>query len=490
MSGKFGRAILSFATTITGPAIRNLGRGLYAAILLNIFLVDVAHAQTPNCPQDQSGWEDFRDRAIAVAFDQQMDINGRPHIDYSRLLSVAASIREIGKSCLGDAGGNIQIPVSLKPSIGNFLEFFAILGRETDANHSFGMAIDDQSYIDSIRDVIELPALLRSQKFLQAISDRRSYKQAYDMVLEQNKLLSEEFQWIPLIYKSRFLTTPDQSRTFGRFFVLVPGKIDKWIQFGILTPEMPDRQINNLSIVAINRLPGHTTTTPKTESFIVDYWRTYKNTQSRDGQQTTIDVKTKLESGQGSENCSECHKTPVLGIHPAAVYRFDGQGDLVEVPETQAQAIPRLINKLIEGYGPPHYRGWQPQSRLGPAMGSIGRQRSDSFLTSCTAPFGVPTSSFGKIRKAMECAACHNDNLIGRINFPQGARTSRETALIHPDTGEMSPLVQTYVLNGWMPPGLSLSQNERKALVECLYNEYLDLGLKTGVLVDWLRGQN
>ena len=128
------------------------------------------------------------------------------------------------------------------------------------------------------------------------------------------------------------------------------------------------------------------------------------------------------------------------------------------------------------------------QVRYGPAMGPVARARPDSFFDACTAGTNVQQSSYEDLREAMNCTACHNETLIGRINFPQAARTTREFALAHPDTGAFSPLVQTYVLEGWMPPGIPLDPNERVALVQCLHDEYLDLEADTGLLIDWLKG--
>jgi hypothetical protein len=489
----------SWATAWMGKGMVPTGRCLLTASMdfviclssLGIalaYIVFGASAHAEPCPTNAAAWQVWRDRAIETAFNQVRTVQGRTFIDYKPFVTFSGNVRGFGEDCFGTSENFINVAAALRPVVGNFFDFFGAIGLETDDDHQFGMTVDDAIYVDEIREVIALPPLLTSQDFLRAVSDRDSYRTALDLVNTHNALLPENERWIPLIYKSRFLTTPDDSETYGRLFVLVPGETtDKWIQFGILTPEMENVQIKNLSIVAVRRLPGHSPEAPRTETFIVDYWRGYENTTNRDGENATITVRTKFESGMGTENCSDCHKTPVLGIHPAEVYRFDALGNLIPVTGAEAQATPDLINSFIENYGPPNYRGWQLQVHYGPAMGPIDVVRPDSFFNSCTVGTGVTTASYGKLRKAMNCAACHNEALIGRINFPLAAHTTREFALVHPDTGAFSPLVETYVLEGWMPPGIPLDENERMAVVRCLQHEYLDLDGKSGLLIDWLK---
>ena len=447
----------------------------------------IVHAQT--CPPDARGWKTWRDDTIATAFSQVTQKDKLTLVNYEKFLSFSRSVRDFGIQCLGSNRNTITVPSELRNVIGNFFSFFGAIGLESQENHRFGMTVTDVDYLNAIQNVIKLPPLLTSQEFLRAVSDRKTYHKALELIQTHNTLLPDHRKWIPLIYKSRFLTTPDNSGTYGRFFVLVPGAVDKWIQFGILTPDMQDVRVNNLSIVAVRRLTDVADGSPRTETFIVDYWRDYRPSPTRGNQHHDVVVQTKLEAGQGTENCSECHKTPVLGIHPDTVYEFDKTGRLVPLSGPRATAVPDLLNSLIADYGPPNYRGWQPQTQYGPPLGPLNQQRPDSFFNACATSTGVTAASYDILRNAMTCATCHDTTLLGRINFPQAADTTREFALIHPDTKAVSPLVDTYVGEGWMPPGSSLSPAERKAVTRCLKHEYLNLEHKTGLLIDWLKGK-
>ena len=459
-------------------------------LLLTFLVICFAPPALPqDCPADSGTWKAWRDRAIEVAFSQTTSRQNREFIDYQMFLPIAAQIRQIGINCLGLKNNVITTPPELDDMLGNFFSFFGALGIESDDEHRFGMTIPDRQYLDEIRSEIELPSLLKSQAFLQAISNRKTYKKAFDMITEQNRLLPKRDQWIPLIYESRFLTTPDTSNTYGRFFVLVPGEIDKWIQFGILTPGMPEIPVNNLSIVAVHKLPQHTPKSPNTETFIIDYWRTYNEVSDRNGVRTEVSIQTKFHAEKGTENCSECHKTPIVGIHPQSVYQFSSTGELIPVHGSEAGSIPNLLNSLIEGYGPPNFRGWQPHQHYGPPLGDLKVQRTDNFLRECTQGTRVDASSFQRLRDSMNCASCHDDNLLGRINFPQATYTSREFALQNPTNGALSLLVDTYILQRWMPPGTQLTDDELKALSSCLKQEYLNLDTTTGTLIDWLKGK-
>jgi hypothetical protein len=71
------------------------------------------------------------------------------------------------------------------------------------------------------------------------------------------------------------------------------------------------------------------------------------------------------------------------------------------------------------------------------------------------------------------------------LNFPEPVYTDRETESMKDGRG----LAQTFVEEGWMPPGNDLTAEERKVLWKELSRQYFDHeGLK-GVFFDWLRGK-
>ena len=368
------------------------------------------------------------------------------------------------------------------------LRRIALTNAQGEPDHLFGFSITDLDYINYARPNIKIPELLNSQEFLTAVSNPKSYKKAYDMIMQRNKGKPIAEQWVVLLYESQFLTTPDRT-TYGRFFIYIPGEVQKWIQFGIVTPDMKqtvfcpkphgtdaDQTICSMSIVSVrDRGEG---AFPKTEVYIVDYWREYHD----DGK---ITMPTRVEAGHGTSNCSFCHKTPVLPIYPAREFTFDDQGNLIEKIQGVGD-IPRWLNNLIPSYGPPYFGGLMEQAAYGPDLGPL-IERSAEFMQACTAGYNVNPN---KIASRMQCASCHNANLMGEINFPQANFSDNDLEILTLPDGTMHALVETYISEGLMPPSDHLTTEEQQALTNCLMTEYFDYKTGQGLLVDWLNNKN
>jgi hypothetical protein len=242
---------------------------------------------------------------------------------------------------------------------------------------------------------------------------------------------------------------------------------------------MKDTKIHSVSIVALR--PTGKSSQPH-ECYIVDFWRRYLPDR--------VDLLPMVEAGRGTQNCYNCHKTPVIPIRPAEEYEFNENGALV-VKRSGRGEIPARLNRLIKRHGPPDFGGLLDPDAYGPPLGPANRVRPDSLLRQAAAGLGLGAGSFDKIRKNMKCSECHDGRDRGSINFPQALVSNMDLAdLIHPDTGKSMPLVKTYVENGWMPPGNSLTAAERKALHRALMLEYYDLSTGTGLFVDWLNGRS
>jgi hypothetical protein len=369
---------------------------------------------------------------------------------------------------------NSKTPSQINDAIENLRLFTQRLSLSADPNHQFGYLIDDLSYINQVKKDIELPDLLKGSEFLVNISSPATYSKAYKMIADLNKTLPEDKQWTVLIYKSRFLTTPDESQTFGRFFVLVPENgYDKWIQFGIILPDGDQtKKVNNLSIVSV---------APPDEqgrrfNAIIDWWRSYDN--------NSVSLTLRRISQNESETCVMCHKTSPLGIHPAQEYLFDPAGHLV--PNTiSAGVIPDRLNTKIEDYGPPYYRGWVDTGDYGPTIGPK-KMRTDDFMKACIGSnaqnvpgrqLSLQSTSLDKIRQAMNCSKCHNATDMGLLNFPEALRKP---------AGAMDQ-IHEYLSQGWMPPEHpDMTASEIAALNNCLTQEYYDVNSGQGLLLDWL----
>jgi hypothetical protein len=191
---------------------------------------------------------------------------------------------------------------------------------------------------------------------------------------------------------------------------------------------------------------------------------------------------TVLRPGHVSKNCFDCHKSAILPIHQA--FKFELANGVVrkKAPNDRTVArVNRFIWRYKKKYGVPDWGHLDPGA-YGPSMGPEGRLRTDEFIARASGDLNLPSSSYERVRVAMDCAGCHKD--FAPLNYMQAVLSDREVSGFRRHEG----ILRTYIEEGWMPPGFDLSDIERKALWRCLITEYLDLETKSGVLVEWLRG--
>jgi hypothetical protein len=456
--------------------LRTLILSAYALILAG----NVASAQVNVCDLSDADFANWRDDRIHDMLKPTLDSQGERFIQLSVVRKKAAAIYDILSKCAvqrPDKFGD-SAPNALRFS--NLKRFCAQQKLLADSDHQFAMKISDTDYLNTVREDIEIPELLRSERFLQAVSDPARYHEAFQMIEDRNKNQPIEDRWVVFLYKSQFLTTPDGT-TYGRFFILVPGNPDRWIQYGIVTPDLQDRRINSMSIVSVRKRSEQP---PKSDTALVDYWRVYNEA---DGIVQSISLPTKFEAGFGSEDCYNCHKTPLLGIHPLEEYEFTAQNKLVKKTGGTG-LVPAFLNDRIAAYGPPNFRGLQMTFDYGPALGPTDRNRDETFMQRNTAKWNLSEESRARVKNAMNCTACHNSTLLGPMNFPQALRTDLDLVLRNPQSGEQPGLIGKYVQAGLMPPSHNLIPDEKAALVNCLLEEYYDSENKSGIFFEWLRG--
>lgn len=410
-----------------------------------------------DCPIADDAWIVWRDAAINRLLLPNLFPNGQLAIGPQTMVEKADEMQRFIASC-----SPVGVPVPLT-NLARFVRNFGVMNY---SDHQFGFRITDMEYITNVRTQVELPALLKSDAFLKALRNPATYVQAKKMIDDQNLTLPPDRPWQVVLYKSRFLTTPDAAGTFGRFFVFVPdGQFEKWIQFGIVTPGDPVRDINNLSIVSIGQ-PNADGLRP---TAIIDHWRTYKP----DG---SIGLSTRYEAVNRTENCTMCHKTSPLAIRPAEEYTFNENGALVVNTVNPGQILEMLNAKISNEYGPPFYSGWNDLDGWGPTIGP-SRVRDVSAIKACAAPEILDDQAATRVARVMKCENCHNTDVggVGPINFPAPLT----------DRGHLL----TYIRQGWMPPnaGAQLSVPERTGLENCLFGEYFNPALGTGTLIDWLK---
>ena len=477
-----------------------------ALVLMGCAMLSVFPARaSPGCPKTLGDWKSWRDQAISELLQPRFSAEDGATIDFYEVMAGSVAI----DSFIDDCYASFSPSSALDAQIGNLRKFTSNLTNNLsipEYNHQFGYTLNDFEYLEFVRDAVDLPDLLKSPTFLRKISSPATYRAAFNMIEEYNKTLPSDKQWTVLIYKSRFLTTPDKADTFGRFFILVPGdKYDKWIQFGIKLPtDSTLEPVNNLSIVSIAKADNQ----GRRFNALIDWWRTYNN----DG---TISLEPRRISQGVTENCVRCHKTSPLGIHPAQEFIFARNGTLM--PNTvNAGAIPSKLNSLIMTYGAPYFNRLADTTAYGPPLGQ-DIQRSDDFMSYCTQGLDLDQRSVTRIKQNMSCTDCHSEKgpgAVGLLNFPETTNISRT-----PDNQ-----IYQYLSHGWMPPSeqlsaadrgaldksgpteraqlykalinhqielhINLTPNEREGLYQCLMKEYFDIDRQTGTLVDWLRNNS
>ena len=282
-----------------------------------------------------------------------------------------------------------------------------------------------------------------------------------------------------LAYRAQFIKSVDKT-TYGRVLIIAPnipapdgGVIDKWIQFAIATPEMASPpNIKSVSMVAVHRSAGNPLSTT---AFLMDFMRA-PDLASGDIEITpTVSLPV-----NPSQNCYDCHKSGVIPIKPASTLVFEAGGKMVDrAPDFDA--IDETINSRIATYGKVNLGGMDTGA-YGPSLGSSPDSLTAQTIRASAPDVPLAPIAIARIRDAATCASCHAQ--FGPLNYLQAVRSNFDVKLFRSHHG----LVQTYVEKGWMPPGNTLTKDERHALWETVSKQYFNPATRTGLLVDWLRG--
>lgn len=497
------------------------------------------------CKRTDAQWVDWRDEKIGtlLTLDETqtfLDI----HDVMARSTSMANELDECAKV-------NQFPPESIMRNFTAFVNANRNYDYQSDLKHQFGHKLDDHEYLKRIEPQVTVPCLLQHPTFLDHLTSPSTYHLAWKLIERHNQPDVTEVlgcpthgeKWKALVYRSQFLSTPDDAEAFGRFFVFVEGKdYDRWIQFGAWLPEDKEGRkgdyedtIYNMSVVSVAKSED-----PRANNrfdAMADWWRL-----GRDGE-FGLGLKFRRQTPPyESDNCIRCHKVVPIGIHPATVYEFNGEELL---PVANADQINTFIKEYARAdaakdtvkaeqlYGKlpgpvkvladlqkyistnnyrraPVYEVNRDDvvaspSSYGPAFGPDEKRPVES-LQACAAPISDPLS-LGRIGEAMRCAQCHNGEppgstkhrfKIGLLNFPLA--TEKRTAA--DEVGNVPNLIRAHILSGVMPPDhrktelngemtyLNLNEQERNALYDCLSHEYFTPATSQqrakGLFVDWL----
>jgi hypothetical protein len=308
--------------------------------------------------------------------------------------------------------------------------------------------ISDAEYFDpnrlDIPAVQEVPDFLKDQKLLRTLGDPKSEISDLEKASESIRKANPNAKIV--LYKSQHLSSPDDAAVFGRVLIVLPGdRYDQWFQISRTLDSTEKREApgNAFSLVSVQKRSSTGSALNEPVVRFNDYWRVHEGDKLR--------VSTRLKERSRLENCYQCHKTGVNSLNPdraIAPYSLN--------PGTDGNALIKEINSMVGQYG--NTRIDQVETRgFGPAMGAVGaKTRDDLFLGKCAK--GVSPSSYPAIRKAMDCASCHDGRQLGVLNRPTGLRQDVN-------------MFRSFIKHR-MPPHSKLNEQERQALGDCLLTEY------------------
>jgi hypothetical protein len=479
--------VLSFSVKTSFALLLGIATVMLCAILVSAPARPIVDRKGDSRKWTLPEWIAWRDQQAALILEPTLDAHGTKIL---RLRDVCTRCLEVYRTlepCLRQDPAFFDADPDRAAALGNFVRFvkaqhwtaLAADSRGKEPN-ALGMEVTDEEYATIAAPYVAFPELLKSQEFLTNISTPSTYHEALQMILDHNAALPPAQKWIPLFFKGQFVTTADAAKTYGRLLVVIPnepdgvsGLVDRWILFGIAAPsEKPRQEIRSVSMFAVYR---DVSAPEKTQTFFSDFMRL------KDPQTGKFRIVSNFVlPDDRSKNCYNCHKGSVLPIHPEVEYEFDTNRNLVE-KTADSGVIPKQVNRLIMGYGKPALVHLDTEA-YGPCMGPARKTRTDAFLRSATEGLNLPAASYDRIRSAMQCSRCHDR--FAPINFPQSVRSDLDLGAFSRAEG----MVQTYVEKGYMPPGANLSPLERKALQQCLLQEYYDPRTEQGILMDWLEG--
>lgn len=327
----------------------------------------------------------------------------------------------------------------------NFVEYVREASFDQLPGHKLGFSISDRQYFAETRQYTAIPDFLLNQRFLRAVSRSETLEDAKDFLRRINLSKDPSERLLFFSYISRHLGTPDNFDSLKRLLIVIPGDArkgipEKWVQFGVTDPKAKVR-IRNVSVVAsVLDEQG------RFDTFFKDFFRIYR----RDG---SIGLRGRWELGKGDDNCVRCHKSGVLPIFPEA-----GSVSLEEQP-TVAE-----VNERFKSYGTPRFGKYLNDTKFGPGLGwATAQQRNLRFGD------GFDQTPVGK---AMNCAACHQREQLGALNWP------------------VDPVViNSYLKEGKMPFGSPAQPSVRHEIREKLIEEYFATDdSMPGILKKWLLG--
>jgi len=408
--------------------------------------VDPTLLRVAQCPQTWDEWRGWRTKELTTLAQSHYKKN----IVY---------ISSVLKQCAAQMNQIVGASGCFK----NFNRFINRLDLSKRPGHLLGFDVPDSEYLEllSAKGYLVLPPNLARQELLADI-DHTRYQ---DFSKVEDKIRSYDPKWRVFYYKSRNLSTPDDSQAMGRLLVYIPGDAsDRFIQFGVSDDpsSKPPEVISQIIVEKLDPVSGKAHADPQV--YYVDLWRS-RNSGS-------ISVTSRLQSVKTAEPCYSCHESPLIKIKPA---------DHSILSDLSSQQLAD-VNSVISGYAAAKIAEFN-RDDFGPSVGSESKavdaaKHWQVLKQNCGAEQLKDDASVARVRAAMNCASCHDGAKRAAIHYVS----------VLPDqfpTG--SNLVKQIIIqDAVMPPQSELKADENTVLYQCLSKSVSSPGDLSGALERWL----
>ena len=398
------------------------------------------------CPQTWGDWRAWRTKELSTLAQSHYKKN----IVYisSVLKQCAAQMNQI----VGASG-----------CFDNFNRFINRLALSKSPDHLLGFDVRDSEYLEllSTKGYLALPPNLARQELLADIDNTRSV----DFAKVEDKIRSFDPNWRVFYYKSRNLSTPDDSQAMGRLLVYVPGDAsDRFIQFGVsdYPSAKPSEVISQIIVEKLDPVSGKALANPQV--YYVDLWRIRSS--------GSISITSRLQSVKTAEPCYSCHESPLIKIKPA---------DHSLLSDVSSQQLVE-VNSVISRYSSAKIAEFN-RDDLGPLVGSEFKaadaaQDWQVLKQTCGVEQLKDDASVERVRAAMDCSSCHDGSKRAAIHYLS----------VLPDqfpTGS-NLIKQVIIQDAVMPPQSGLAADESAVLYQCLSQSMSSPGDLSGELERWL----
>lgn len=483
-----GRQSILEQNTPTSSAADSASGPMSSLLINSPGLAGEVISKNPSLNWSVQNWVSWREARIAKIFSKTYPEDLPTNI--TRQLVIDESLRALREieEAVTDVDGFLRERQDVAKELENFVGFIRAQSLMADAKHQLGFVIQDAEYYERSRKYFEFPELLKDQSFLKFMADPTKYKSAFELLKKYNEGMEPSRRWKIFPFEAQFIKSiPDEGhgRSYGRLLVLVPNHklpdgsiLDRWFLYSLAMDDQPYKgQVRPVSLISVVKHERTLHREREAHVYFMDFIR------ERQAESDVIELKpTAVENH--SKNCYDCHKAAVISIRPkSGLDVIDGNLVRTSVREKLLDEINKVASEYEE-YGRPDW-GYIDLDSYGPSLGPEEYVRTDEFFDGIVEEYGLDSSSYPRLREAMECSWCHED--FAPLNYLQAVPNERD---LSGTFRRKESMVRTSIVDGWMPPDNDLSSVEREVLYEALAAEYANLDTYQGVFFDWLRSKN